>query len=638
MFYQSSLTQISHPPRTVARPPRAFSYSLCVAAALFAPFALASSFGSTWYVNAKYGNDTYSGSKTTQSFKTINQACSVVQPGDTVILASGVYFENVNLWTLGTSTQPITFQGQTRAKNVVTITGADPSFRNGLVPWTLVDSTLNLYSAPCSWSPGRVLCAQTDLYPYASLNDLRTFTSDGTTPGPREGFFHDSNARRLYVRLNSKYGWVNPAQNMMKVGPPAGGGPNGIWITDSSGADFTIHNQGSGNIIFDGITFETPRVAGIATKVNDVTVQNCYFIGCRSAVCGLGTTTAPISNVTIQYCEYTLFPTFNDVIDQVQTAYQNPTLNASLPDLWWWQRKTMPYTYEVGFVLGVGVNWKIKNNYLHDVVDALSGWGMGNSKNLEISGNVIARTIDNSVEVGKGHESYMYVHDNVMLDSFEPINYQPLSGTPWPYNLYVAHNVIADTAQGASPWKYMTHERGAFKFVLGSSSATSFAIPGDGLIANNNTVLMYNGNMFSFGNVDPLKLTNANFYNNFVVSKYAFQLAYQQSPTFDFSGFNCQGNTAASATANQPGPAARAAGASGQLFQFNSEAKLVNPSQYNFRPASGSPLLGAGVNQSQAYKLSTDVGAYSANGPTTLPVAGIQPDAGSTPSTSIPTP
>jgi hypothetical protein len=45
----------------------------------------------------------------------------------------------------------------------------------------------------------------------------------------------------------------------------------------------------------------------------------------------------------------------------------------------------------------------------------------------------------------------MYAHDNVILDSFEAINYEPMGGTPWPQAISVAHNVIADTALNASP-------------------------------------------------------------------------------------------------------------------------------------------------------------------------------------------
>jgi hypothetical protein len=321
--------------------------------------------------------------------------------------------------------------------------------------------------------------------------------------------------------------------------------------------------------------------------------------------------------------------------DEIETAYQNPGL--ALGDFWWWQRKSMAYSYELGFVLGVGSNWKIKNNYLHDVVDAISGWGCGNSQNLEISGNVIARTIDNAVEVGKGHESNMYVHDNVMLDSFEAINYEPMGGTPWPQSLYVSHNVIADTALNASPWKHMPWERGAFKFVLLASnwsypwmanvSKTALSIPG-GFVANNNTVLLYNGNIFNFGGCDPLKLSNVHMINNFFVSYYGFALGSRNSLSFDFSGLDCQGNTVASASNNAPGPGARLAGSTGHSLQFNSQANLVDPAKYNFSPASGSPLLNAGVSLNGGYHLSTNVGASSVNGLTKLPVAGIQPDPG----------
>jgi hypothetical protein len=601
-------------------------------------FSLTPAFSTTYYVSEKWGRDTNTGLSVNQAFSTINHACGEVQPGDTVLIYPGVYFEDVALWKLGTPSQPITFKGYTRLRNTEIITGANPAFRNGTVPWTLVNSSLNLYAAPCSWLPARILYDDIDLYPYASLNDLGTFRTDGTTPGPHHGFFYDSNAHLLYVRLNPKYGSLNPSQHTMAVGPRNGGGPSGKLIQAASDANFVIHPTGSANVIIDGLTFETPGIAGIATKASDLTVQNCYFVGCRSAIYGLGDPTnssSSTNNVVVQFCEYTLFPTFTDMADEIETAYQNPGL--ALGDFWWWQRKNLAYSYELGFVLGVGSNWKIKNNYLHDVVDAISGWGLGNSKNLEISGNVIARTVDNAVEVGKGHESNMLVHDNVILDSFEAINYEPMGGTPWPQAISVSHNVIADTALNASPWKHMPWERAAFKFVLLASnwsypwmanvSKTALSIPG-GFVANNNTVLLYNGNIFNFGGCDPLKLSNVHMINNFFVSYYGFSLGSRNSLTFDFSGFNCQGNVVASATDNTPGPPARVAGPTGHSLQFNSQANLIDPAKYNFSPASGSPLLNAGVSLNGGYNLSTNVGASSVNGLTKLPVAGIQPDPG----------
>jgi hypothetical protein len=162
---------------------------------------------------------------------------------------------------------------------------------------------------------------------------------------------------------------------------------------------------------------------------------------------------------------------------------------------------------------------------------------------------------------------------------------------------------------------------------MANVSKTALSIPG-GFVANNNTVLLYNGNIFNFGGCDPLKLSNVHMINNFFVSYYGFALGSRNSLSFDFSGLDCQGNTVASASNNAPGPGARLAGSTGHSLQFNSQANLVDPAKYNFSPASGSPLLNAGVSLNGGYHLSTNVGASSVNGLTKLPVAGIQPDPG----------
>jgi hypothetical protein len=609
--------------------------------------SMSAALGATYYVNAKVGSDSSSGLTAKQPFLTINRACGSVHPGDTVIIYPGIYFETVNLWTSGTLAQPITFKGYTRTRNNEIITGANAAFRNGKVSWTLANSSMSIYSAPCSWLPARVLYDDVDLFPYASLNDLETFTTDGTTPGPLHGFFYDSAAHTIYLRLNPKYGSLSPNQHTMMVGPPNGGGSSGKVIQATTDTNFVIHTSGTANVIIDGLTFETPGVAGIATKASNLTVQDCNFIGCRSAVYGLGDPTnisTSINNVVVQYCEYSLFPSFDDMADEIETAFKNPKL--SLGQYWWWQRKTLNYTYELGLVLGVGSGWKILNNYIHDVVDAISGWGTTYSTNLEISNNVIVRTVDNAVEAGKSHQVNEIVQDNVMLDCFEAISYQPMEGLPWPASIWVAHNVIADTAVNANPWKHMPWERGAFKFVVDPSnwnysymanvSKAALFIPGSGFIANNNTVLNYNGNVFDLGGLDPMKLTNVHMINNLFVAYYAFAEAFRNSTTFDFSGFDCQGNVVASASNNIPGAGPRVAGLYGKFLLFYSQAQLINPFSYNFSPASASPLLNAGVSFSAGYNPSANVGAASLNAMTKLPVSGVQPDAGK--GQNIPTP
>src|ERR1700733_2220091 len=103
---------------------------------LFSLFA-SSALATTYYVNPKFGNDSFGGLQTSQPFLSVNKACAMVHPGDTVILAQGTYFENVHLWTLGTPSQPITFKGVSRVRNSTIITGANRAFRTNTVAWSL---------------------------------------------------------------------------------------------------------------------------------------------------------------------------------------------------------------------------------------------------------------------------------------------------------------------------------------------------------------------------------------------------------------------------------------------------------------------------------------------------------------------
>jgi hypothetical protein len=49
-----------------------------------------------WYVNAKDGSDLHDGSTMQQAFATITRACKKLVPGDTVLIAPGVYLEQVD--------------------------------------------------------------------------------------------------------------------------------------------------------------------------------------------------------------------------------------------------------------------------------------------------------------------------------------------------------------------------------------------------------------------------------------------------------------------------------------------------------------------------------------------------------------
>jgi len=77
--------------------------------------------GSTYYV-ATTGNDANPGTQA-QPWKTVQNAAKSVAAGDTVIIASGAYKENVTISTSGTTSAPITFQGQ----NTPTVVQSTPT-------------------------------------------------------------------------------------------------------------------------------------------------------------------------------------------------------------------------------------------------------------------------------------------------------------------------------------------------------------------------------------------------------------------------------------------------------------------------------------------------------------------------------
>jgi hypothetical protein len=134
--------------------------------------------------------------------RTINAAAAVVQPGDTVVIHTGVYREQVSMVTAGTADKPIVFEAAPAA-NVV-VTGADR-----ITNWTKVPGPDNVYFTPwpyvfVGYSPlhahpdddehrliGR--CEQVFVTGYALRQVLSRDHMDRGT------FFVDEAAKRLYA-------------------------------------------------------------------------------------------------------------------------------------------------------------------------------------------------------------------------------------------------------------------------------------------------------------------------------------------------------------------------------------------------------------------------------------------------------
>ncbi len=100
-------------------------------------FLFAEANGKTWHVSGK----TLTGIEQQQQVRTIAQAAALVEPGDTVIVHTGVYRESVVIEKSGKPDNPITFRAAAGAG--VIITGADR-----ITEWTKVKGDDHVYTTP----------------------------------------------------------------------------------------------------------------------------------------------------------------------------------------------------------------------------------------------------------------------------------------------------------------------------------------------------------------------------------------------------------------------------------------------------------------------------------------------------------
>lgn len=111
---------------------------ISISFALMASFSLCPRVnGKTWHV----AQETLAGIEPQEQVRTISEAASRVEPGDTVIIHSGIYREKVDIDKGGQPDKPIRFQAA--VGQAVTMTGADR-----ISEWTEVPGEDRIYSTP----------------------------------------------------------------------------------------------------------------------------------------------------------------------------------------------------------------------------------------------------------------------------------------------------------------------------------------------------------------------------------------------------------------------------------------------------------------------------------------------------------
>ncbi len=609
-------------------------FTLLAAALLLMPAGHAA----TYHVDVLTGSDSRDGATAATAWKTLAQACGQVAAGDSVIVHPGVYHESAVLQKAGTAEQPIRFSADQVARGRVIITGANRDLRERRNAWASEPEHPEIYSTSLAHRPARVLADDIDLFPYPTLAELDTLELSKTFPGPPQGFAYDEKARKLYVRLNRKYGGLSPATHVMKAAP-AGGGSGATRRMDAPfDANFAVRGAGPAHVILDGFTFETPGLCGVFVESGEVTVRNCWFIGCRTGVAGrVAAAGKSTDDVTIERCDFTQEPVFADVEDIVARVNARRAAGTPVPKLGtnFWSVRGGTTTYEYGLALHVGARWKILRNYIHDGVDGLSHWSLGAARDVEIAFNTFERLVDNGIETGD-HCGTLRAHDNYLADVFEPFSWDPKGGTPWPGPLTFDHNVVTSTVRGGKLWLGLGVRPGCIELNCADTNwskpemqnvpKTPVKIPG-GLTVHNNTIILPLSDFFTFTGLPFRRIDGVRVLNNLIVTRELTPARYHEAA--DLSGMEFDGNLVAPASDDAPRADRRLAGPKGRVVERASEFGLTAPSRRNFKLEAKSPALEAGVAAADLPGLSRDIGAvargasgvHEAAGPELTPAA-----------------
>ena len=411
-----------------------------------------------WHVDATKGDDNHDGGEGSP-FRSVMHAAKQVNPGDTVLVHPGVYFEHVKLERAGTAEAPILFKAVDGPQQTI-ITGAHRPLREGSLKWDSLDDGLWRVALP--EEPATLLCDELNLYRFPSLAELRSGIVQNVSgqnkpgPGPKHGWAWSEGMAYLRLHPSGKYGKPDPNTHTLKASPARGPGFRGDEIDARTRANFLLNTPGPSHVVIEGFTFESPGFCGVWVRHGQAVVRGCKFLGCRTGVRGWDRPEKKPRNlsedVIVEHCEFTEHPTYADVAEIIAEVTALPDAQReSMARFFWWHRKGGAYSAEIGLVAAAGKRWIIRDNHVHDTFDGLSFMSLSWSEDCEVSGNRFERIVDNAVE-SENHAQHLRVHDNRIVDCFEPFSYQPLDREPWPTDILFEHNTVSFTRDGAALW------------------------------------------------------------------------------------------------------------------------------------------------------------------------------------------
>jgi len=558
--------------------------------------------------------------------QSIQSAVDRAEPGDTVMVRPGIYFESVQIRKRGVTGKPVILKAGEFGKGRVLVSGARKDVRLRKVKWELLDKSTGTYRLPHTGGfPARMLYDGIDLFPYPSLETLQAFQNPMAPvarPRPRHGYTYDEAAGFLYVRLHpdGKYGSTDPNEHDVAIAPMVAGGFDGTLIRKPADYTMGVLAEGAAHVVIDGFTFETPAVAGVYAEASDVLVRNCWFRGCRTGVSGnyeeeffdpakgyeffnlkhspqlLNTCSA---RVVIENCDFTQEPCLADVVE----GYE------SLPDetdalvlkrggfskkggvYALWNRKdsyngglpSEQFKYEIGIANRIGRDWIIRGNFIHDVFEGMSCHAVSGSEGLQVLDNVIQDASDNAIEV-EDHASGMVVKGNVFRNCFDTVSYQPLRGEPWPTGTVIAENLIYNAEDDFYARKGIPNSM--FKWGITGKNwdlplmkdhPKDVTLPNGGVQIQGNAIFSPDGLLIK--NVNSVKIAGFHMHDNVIVAESLIGNRPERDLQVWAALMNFAGNCCAPDHIGNAGPGALTAGPNGAVFDSSDMLASSSPAQ-----------------------------------------------------------
>jgi hypothetical protein len=225
------------------------------------------------------------GSSPSSPLGSIQKAVDLADPGDTVLLAPGVYRQSVVVRNSGTPEAYILIKGQPGA----ILDGSDEGFldRSGPPRWSVAehlhpktpgqDRVREDFVADCDWPVDLVAIDDQKLYGYQTLEEMLLCPA-----GPPGGWFQDRRSGKLYVHVTRA--WISPNRQKVVVSHLAKG----------------LTLDGCHHVVIDGLEVRYYGKVGIDIRGSDNVVQNCLV---HHQDLGINMYGKSFHNNTIQNCE-----------------------------------------------------------------------------------------------------------------------------------------------------------------------------------------------------------------------------------------------------------------------------------------------------------------------------------------------